>query len=354
MACLLGLGGYLSQGRPLGGGDSRALLAMETLKDQLETTLRDPEAIALTMRLNTNRFTCLSDGGDACRERGGMFIFYSREGKTPLPLSQMGDEKGLTVDKTSCGNFPAPACPLHVEASWKPVDDSSCEAKRSLLFQLRVVLNSGSLFLDWKTEKVVTAEVALNAKALCRCEGKTFLAGECRLEIPRDLTSVEGRGVDLADERREEREAAEREARAGAETGQPECPPVIQFRNEEFAVVDISSAGETDIQLEGEDNRCQSIDVFRFQCAAKQDKGKTAGEWIFAGVEKGICPVPEEVTTTADATSAPASGAPMSDAAAAAAEAEASGRAPAQAVPTGEEPQLLEIKQGFVSEEIQQ
>lgn len=346
MVCLGGLGAYLIQRRHLGQADERAVLVMEELKDQVQAAFQNADATTLTLRLNSNRFACLAEGGEGCQGKSGLFIFYGLDGKSPLPLSQIGEDKGMTLDKVGCSGFPSAECPIRVEASWRPVNaGASCDPQHPVQMQVRVIVNNGGIFLDWKTERLTKLPVPLSARALCQCEGKTYAAGACRSDgSGGDLTAQESNGRDLADERRDEREElAERErqdarAETQGENQVPDCPPVIRFRNEEFAVVEVGASGDAQIQLEGEDQRCSSLDTYRFQCAAKQDKNKIVADWIFMGVDKGVCPELPAITTTADAATPPAEGAPDG-----AAEGEA-GRAPA----------TVDIRQGFVSEETQQ
>jgi hypothetical protein len=327
----------LSRHRTLNKSDEASVLAMEKLKDKIEETLADTKALEATLRLNTSRFSCLSSSED-CESKVGLFLLYGLEKNSPVPLSQISEEKGFSIEGANCSEFPSEKCPLRVEAAWRPAGDpKSCEERRPIQFQFRVVLNSGSLFLDWKKEKVSSLKITASREANCKCQGLVYLAGECRASVSKELAQAqEAPNVDN-DQLRLEEERKERDLANVDSNGVPECPSIINFRSEEFAVIDVSTKGETQIELEGEDNRCQSIDVFRFQCAAKIEAGQAKGEWVFAGVEKGTCANGEVPGPTARF---PASEGQSPE--------RSSGEIPAGATDTSE---VLEVKQGILNEE---
>lgn len=327
---------FLVKHRTLSKSDEAAVLAMESLKDSIQKILIDPRALEATVRLNANRFSCLSTSED-CAGKVGLFLLYGLEKNSPIPFSQISDEKGFSLERAGCSDFPSVKCPLRVEASWRPAGEAkNCEARRPLHFHVRVVLNSGSIFLDWKTEKVSTVQIEQSREAHCKCQGLTYLAGECRSASTKETAQAAEVVVPDSDQLRLEEERKEREIANAAQSdpnAAPECPSIISFRNEEFAVVDVNPKGETQIELEGEDNRCESTDLFRFQCAMKLEAGVSKGEWVFAGVEKGSCSLPETSTTVADDAS-PATNEPQE-------------RAPASET----NPEVLEVKQGILNEE---
>lgn len=288
-----GIGLRLASSYFLGDSDESALAGLEEIKDAVRLALDDKTAWKQTVRRNGDRFSCLRHSGIACRGKGAQFTIYAADAQKNIPLTQLNDELGITRSLTSCANFPSVACPYHVQATWRPVgDDTSCDGRRPVNVVSRVVLNTGSLYHEWKFEKDLIAEVKLTPKARCECEGKEFTGNQC-LGM-NNLADAERAGrapaSDEADRDVEEVDERGMEDKTADAAVAPECASQVEFRGELYVVLGVNALGQAEISLPGEDSRCAAADTYRFQCVAKKlASGQSAGEWILTGITRGEC-----------------------------------------------------------------
>lgn len=284
---LVGLCVFIVQKGFLADTDEQAVSLMEELKDEVRAAFKSQVALQASIRRNANRFACLSDGGNACASRGGQFILYTKaESVQAEPLSQIPQSRGMSLSKAGCHDFPSANCPLRVETTWRALAaPKGCSNERRLALAARIVLNSGTLFMDWKEDFEQDVKVQLNAKALCRCQGKRYANGECVTEENTNQLAQFPR--DQIDERDELDERYRDERREIA--SEPVCTEDVLFRGESFPISDVNEAGIGYIELDSTGADCQTFDTYRFKCV-KQGKGRArTATWVYLGVTRGQC-----------------------------------------------------------------
>ena len=177
----------------------------EELRKDIERALESGVAVRYSIEENENRFSCLRRGGSHCSGKGGAFYLYSED---RLLLSQIAPRKGLSISKEACSDFPNKYCLFRIESEWKNIaHNNRCESKHPIGISVRLLINTGSGFREWKMEKTVYPTIDLSQRALCECEGKKYAYGSCEekfdirkrdfaslgkasLKINRDLYSV--------------------------------------------------------------------------------------------------------------------------------------------------------------------
>lgn len=277
---------FVFQKRFMTSNEEQAIELMEEMKDQVSKAIASPVSLSASFRRNANRFACLSDGGNACANKGGQFILYSvAKGPGADPISQIPADRGVSLDRVACDNFPAKECPVRVETTWKATGvHSGCSNSREVLFVSRVILNNGTLFLDWKDEKELQVPVRLNARALCRCKNKRYANGECinpnqvnqLARFPREKEPVEDEAVDPREQPR-------------ALASEPNCGEEVGFRGELYAISDVNESGIGYIELESENANCETVDTYRFRCVRATKGKEKVASWVYLGVSRGGC-----------------------------------------------------------------
>lgn len=258
---------------------------MESLKDDVNRSFNSQVSIQASLRRNANRFACLSDGGDACAKKGGQFILYNKAEDTGSePVSQIPPSRGINLERAGCHDFPSESCPLRVETTWRVNGAAKgCANTRSLEFAARIVLNNGSLFMDWKETFERDVKVRLSKRALCRCQGKKYANGDCV------SPSATNQLAQFPRDDRDDRDEREREDNRALASTEPECSEEVSFRGESYPVSDVNDLGIGYIELEAETPDCVTADTFRFRCV-KQGKGKARkASWVYLGVTRGSC-----------------------------------------------------------------
>lgn len=290
---------FLIKNPILSGDDGNSIVGFEELKDQVTKALSKVETIQRSVARNGDRFHCLRlGGGEACRDKGGQFVLYSSEKRDAGSLSQLSSFRGLNRNKQTCDGFPSPQCPYRIETTWKAVNTSNleCDAVHPIRVVARIVLNSGSIYHEWKKEVVSSVRVPLEARARCQCENKDGFVGNCG---GANAEATAQANVEVAKDPREAQEAATRELASKPSDGPIECSPQIEFRGEQYAVLSVDAQGQAELELAGEDTRCNTIDAYRFQCVGRQGaNGQVLGEWVFTGVRRGSCSEPVTTNTT--------------------------------------------------------
>ncbi len=280
---MVALSAFIFRGGFLDDSEGKAVTLMEELKDEVRAAIDSPVMLQASIRRNANRFACLSDGGSVCRKKGGQFILYRTVEEAGIePISQIPESRGVSLAKSGCNTFPSQECPIRVETTWR-VDGNlkGCSNQRKLWLVARIVLNTGTLFLDWKEDYKKSVKVQLNARALCKCQGKRYANGECMVDgnsiqlakFPRDI-------IDERDPREDERTLA----------SEPECDEDVVFRGDSFPISDINESGIGYIELESDNEECATQDTYRFRCVKGKSRGRTpVATWVYLGVTKGRC-----------------------------------------------------------------
>ena len=245
----------------------------EELRKDIEGALASKIAIQLSIAKNENRFSCLELGGDHCSNRGGLFYLYK---ENSLLLSQIAPEKGLSISKEPCSNFPSKDCIFRIESEWQNIaDNERCETKHPIKMSARLLVSVGSGFREWKTEKTMHPNITLSQRALCECEGKDYAYGSCKEQLgiqERGFASLKGG-------------AAQTNRALGSNVqGEINCPDLITYEGQEH---DVSNRqNESKVTLELDSRECESgTDYVFFVCNAVS--GQKEGTWKFQSYRNG-------------------------------------------------------------------
>jgi hypothetical protein len=285
-----------SPGRASGPTGHDPMATFEELKMRLQQTMNNQMAVSASVDRNPNSFSCLFQTSGNCQGRGGLFLLYEDGRPNAQALSQLIRGAGFSADGLGCTNFPSEACPIRVEASWKPVCGGSyCENTRSFQLHASVTLQTapGAQPTRWDQERMFTPELKLSAAVNCERGGGAWTGTNCLSH-----SEAMARGVASRPEGNADQHGYAEPALNGAPGVVPEdeliCPDTINIQGQLYTLERLPVGGSPEDAEQGRRvggirgqvrtpamNGCPDSDTFTFQCQQKvpaQFEGE--GQWV--------------------------------------------------------------------------
>lgn len=267
------------------------------LVTKVETYVTDPQIFGNTVMKNSTRFACLfSDYGNCRNFSEASFILYDQEGRN---ISQVPSNFGITLSGQACASFPAPDCPVRIEARWKPKCESiSCEPTKQVYVFLKMTFQASQNPIDvWQFDTVVQPLIQLSARAKCARQGMFYKNGRCD-RFERSL-AADSRASSAMQVRARPASLAEGESRDGLDfNAEPVCAETITVAGDEYFVEEVDENGRAEIRVESVQG-CNFPDLYVFRCAAarKQETSEdgreiastTTGNWVQVDASVAQC-----------------------------------------------------------------
>ena len=271
-------------------------LTFEELKARVTHVMNAPAIVNASVDRNPNAFSCLFQSDGKCLNQGGLFLLYEDAKARSAALSQLMRGTGLTAEGLGCSNFPSAACPLRVEARWKPVcGGAHCENTRSFHLEASVVLQADAAAQPerWGQIKMYNPELKLSQAVTCERGGGVWAETRCMTpgeaatyrQVASGSAPVQGY-------------ASEGEGPVGVPEEELICPDHINIQGSLYTLErmspDPAAAGGRATGLRGQVrvaamNGCPAYDTFTFQCQMK-NPAQFAGEGQWIQVEAQMAP----------------------------------------------------------------
>jgi hypothetical protein len=165
---------------------------------------------------------------------------------------------GISIEGQGCRNYPSFDCPLRVEAVWSPVCAANgCNSVKSYRLKVNLSYQNGVEKIDWSTEKLLSPQINLSARAQCLRQGGIYTGTGC-LQPGENLAQTATTSDALP-------------SPVGMTLDQSiqfRCPDTILVQGESYLPDYDDQSGRAEVRVPAINN-CPTTDSFYFQCVAK-------------------------------------------------------------------------------------